>query len=237
MTTRSGGASSGPYASMNVGSAVGDDAGAVAANRAVLAATAGAAPVFLRQVHGTRVVRVGAADAASGAPVHEADALVTSDAGVACVVQAADCLPVLLAARDGRAVAAAHAGWRGLAAGVVERTVEALCEAGGCAPRDVVAWLGACIGPDAFEVGEDVRVAFGAAPGPRGGSSVRFRSTGNGKWHADLAGLARDRLAAAGVTTVGGGAWCTVTDASRFFSYRRDGVTGRMAAAVWIAPR
>ena len=237
MTTRSGGASSGPYASMNVGGAVGDDAGAVAANRALLAAAVGAAPVFLRQVHGTRVVRVDAADAASGASVHEADALVTSEAGVACVVQAADCLPVLLAAPEGRAVAAAHAGWRGLAAGVVERTLDALCEVGQCAPGKVVAWLGACIGPDAFEVGDDVLAAFGAMSGPGSAASARFRSTGDRKWHADLAGLARDRLVAAGIATVGGGAWCTVTDASRFFSYRRDGVSGRMAAAVWIAAR
>ena len=236
MTTRSGGNSVGAYAAMNVGAAVGDDARAVAANRALLADTMGAAPVFLRQVHGTRVVRIGAADAASGA-VHEADAVVTSEAGVGCVVQAADCLPVLLAAPEGRAVAAAHAGWRGLAAGVVERTVAALCDVGQCEPGDVVAWLGACIGPQAFEVGADVLAAFDAASLQKSASSARFQPQGGGKWHADLAGLARDRLAAAGVATVSGGAWCTVTDASRFFSYRRDGVTGRMAAAVWIVRR
>jgi len=237
MTTRSGGGSSGAFATMNVGTAVGDDAGAVAANRARLAEATGAAPVFLRQVHGTRVVRVGRADAAPGAEVHEADGLVTTEPGVACVVQAADCLPVLLAASDGRAVAAAHAGWRGLSAGVAEAAVDALCEAGGCVPGDVVAWLGACIGPDAFEVGEDVLAAFGAAAGPEGARSGRFKAKGGAKWYADLAGLTRDRLAAAGVGRVSGGAWCTVTDASRFFSYRRDGVTGRMAAAVWIAAR
>jgi len=237
MTTRSGGVSRAPYATMNVGAAVGDDDGAVSANRALLGEATGAAPVFLRQVHGTRVVRVGSGDARTGAAVHEADAVVTSEAGVACVVQAADCLPVLLAAPDGRAVAAAHAGWRGLSAGVVEAAIDALCESGGCAPGDVVAWLGACIGPDAFEVGEDVLIALGAAPGHEGDRSGRFRAKGGAKWHADLAGLARDRLAAAGVTRISGGAWCTVTDASRFFSYRRDGVTGRMAAAVWIAAR
>ena len=236
MTTRSGGVSRDPYATMNVGTAVGDDAGAVGANRALLGEATGAVPVFLRQVHGTRVVRIDAADAASGA-VHEADAVVTSEAGVGCVVQAADCLPVLLAAPEGRAVAAAHAGWRGLAAGVVERTVAALCDVGQCGPRDVVAWLGACIGPQSFEVGADVLAAFDAASGQKSGSSARFQPQGGAKWHADLAGLARDRLAAAGVTSVSGGAWCTVTDASRFFSYRRDGVTGRMAAAVWIVRR
>jgi len=235
MTTRSGGGSSGAFATMNVGTAVGDDAGAVAANRARLAEATGAATVFLRQVHGTRVVRVGRADAAPGAEVYEADGLVTTEPGVACVVQAADCLPVLLAAGDGRAVAAAHAGWRGLAAGVVENAVDSLCQAGRCAPGEVAAWLGACIGPDAFEVGADVPAAFGAA-GP-GAASHRFKARGAAKWHADLAGLARDRLAAAGVTRISGGAWCTVSDGSRFFSYRRDGVTGRMAAAVWIVAR
>jgi len=237
MTTRSGGTSTGRYATMNVGTAVGDEAGAVAANRARLAETMAAAPVFLRQVHGKRVVHVGRADAAAGAPTLEADALVTGEEGVACVVQAADCLPLLFAAPGGRAVAAAHAGWRGLAAGVVERALDALCQVGGCSPREVVAWLGACIGPEAFEVGEDVLAAFGAESGIKRGPSARFVAKGGAKWHADLAGLARDRLAAAGVATISGGRWCTVTDASRFFSYRRDGVTGRMAAAVWIAPR
>jgi len=237
MTTRSGGVSRGPYAAMNVGVAVGDDAGAVTANRALLGEAMGAAPVFLRQVHGTRVVRVGVADAAPGAPIHEADAVVTSEAGVACAVQAADCLPVLLAAPDGRAVAAAHAGWRGLSAGVVEAAIEALCQVGQCGPGDVVAWLGACIGPEAFEVGEDVLIAFGAIPAHDGARAGRFQAKGGAKWHADLPGLARDRLAAAGVGRISGGAWCTVSDPSRFFSYRRDGVTGRMAAAVWIAAR
>ena len=237
MTTRSGGVSTGLYATMNVGTAVGDDPGRVAANRGLLAAAMDAAPVFLRQVHGTRVVRIGAGDAAPGAPIHEADAVVTSEAGVACVVQAADCLPVLLAAPDGCAVAAAHAGWRGLAAGVVESAVDALCKVGRCAPGDVVAWLGAGIGAEAFEVGEDVPVAFGTAPGSASAVAGRFKATGDAKWHADLAGLARDRLAAAGVARISGGAWCTVADASRFFSYRRDGVTGRMTAAVWIVAR
>ena len=237
MTTRAGGVSGGRYATMNVGSAVGDDADDVAANRRLLATATGASPVYLRQVHGTRVVRVDAGDAAPDAPVREADAVVTTDAGVACVVQAADCLPVLLAAPDGRAVGAAHAGWRGLAGGVVEAAVDGVAAAAGCAPRELVAWLGACIGPDAFEVGADVLIAFGAAPGIEGTRAGRFTAKGGAKWNADLAALARDRLAAAGVAQISGGAWCTVADASRFFSYRRDGVTGRMAAAVWIAAR
>lgn len=236
MTTRSGGVSSGRYAALNLGTAVGDDARCVATNRAVLADRIGAAPVFLGQVHGRRVVRIGAGDAAPGATLHEADAAVTSEAGVACLVQAADCLPVLLAAPQGRAVGAAHAGWRGLSAGVVEAAVDAVCAAGRCAPGEVVAWLGACIGAAAFEVGEDVLAAFGIAPGGAGDAG-RFKAQGGAKWRADLAGLARDRLAAAGVAQVSGGTWCTVADASRFFSYRRDGVTGRMAAAVWIGGR
>jgi len=232
MTTRSGGVSRGRYAAMNVGLAVGDEADDVAANRRLLAGATGAWPVYLRQVHGTRVVHVDEADAAADAPVHEGDAAVTTVRGVACVVQAADCLPVLLAAPGGRAVGAAHAGWRGLAAGVVEAAVDAVVAAAGCAPGDLRAWLGACIGPDAFEVGGDVLDAFEVAR-----ATPRFRAKGGGKWLADLAGLARDRLARAGVRDVSGGRWCTVSDAARFFSYRRDGVTGRMAAAIWIAGR
>jgi polyphenol oxidase len=237
MTTRAGGQSRAPYASMNIGTAVGDDAAAVAANRRRLGAATGAAPVFLRQVHGARVVRLGRADAAAVAAVHAADACVTTEAGIACVVQAADCLPVLLAAPGGRAVGAAHAGWRGLAGGVVEAAVAAVSAAAGCEPRELSAWLGACIGPTRFEVGSDVLAAFGVdRERPGDAAQPRFVARGASKWLADLPGLARDRLAAAGVRRVDGGTWCTVSDSSRFFSFRRDGVTGRMAAAVWIAP-
>ena len=232
MTTREGGVSSGPYASMNVGIAVGDDGDDVATNRARFAAACGAAPVFLRQVHGRTVVRVGTSDALAGAAVHEADALFTCEPGIACTVQAADCLPVLFSAPAGRAVAAAHAGWRGLAAGVLEATVAAVCDASGCRPAELQAWLGACIGPRAFEVGADVLQAFGVNPSRA--DANRFKPARPGKWLADLAGLARDRLAAAGVERFSGGNWCAVEDASRFFSFRRDHVTGRMAAAVWI---
>ena len=238
MTTRHGGRSVAPYFSMNVGIAVGDDAEAVAANRALLADAIGARPVFMRQVHGARVLRVGRADTRADAPVHDADACVTTDSGVACVVQAADCLPVLLAAPDGRAVGAAHAGWRGLARGVVEATVAAVCAAASCEPRELQAWLGACIGPDAFEVGADVLVAFGIDPATASSApGARFIPLATGKWHADLPGLTRDRLAAAGVERVDGGRWCTASESSRFFSFRRDGVTGRMAAAIWIDAR
>lgn len=234
MTTRQGGVSAAPFDSLNLRPGLGDDAAAVARNQQRLVHAIGAAPVYLDQVHGASVVRLSAADALAGAPTHRADASVTTAPGVACTVLVADCLPVLFAAPRGRAVGAAHAGWRGLSLGVLEATLREVCEAGGCERGDVQVWLGACIGPHAFEVGPDVLDAFGASP--HGGGSARFVPKGPGKWRADLAGLARDRLQAAGVRAVGGGGWCTVSEPSRFFSFRRDRVTGRMAAAVWIEP-
>lgn len=228
MTTRAGGCSGAPWYSMNVGDAVGDAAAAVAHNRERLAQAIGATPVFLRQRHGARVVRLGCGDAAL-TPPHEADASLSIECGIACTVQVADCLPVLFAAPDGRAVAAAHAGWRGLAGGVVEATVAALCEVARCVPRQLHVWLGPCIGPRRFEVGADVVAAFDGG--------ARFvpaaAAAGVSKWHADLAGLARDRLSRRGVERIAGGGWCTVEDGARFYSYRRDGVTGRMVAAIW----
>jgi len=232
MTTRAGGVSAPPWESMNLGLGSGDARERVLANRARFAESIGATPVFLRQVHGASVVRVDA-DAARGEPP-QADASWTDEPGVACTVLVSDCLPVLLAAP--RAVGAAHAGWRGLSAGVVEACAAAVCEAASCRPGDLAAWLGACIGPDAFEVGADVLDAFGVTPAARDLSRFRYapRADGDPRWRADLAGLARDRLAALGVKRVSGDGWCTVADRSRFFSFRRDGVTGRMAAAVWI---
>ena len=206
MSTRRGGVSTAPYDSLNLGGATGDAAESVAENQRRFAAELGAPVRYLRQVHGATVLRL-----------------------------AADCLPVLLAAPQARGVGAAHAGWRGLAAGVLEATVQALCEAAHCAPRHLKAWLGPCIGPRRFEVGADVLDAFGAAAAAR--FVPRARADGSPRWLADLPGLARDRLHGAGVRDVSGGAWCTVEDASRFFSFRRDGVTGRMAAAVWIRGR
>jgi polyphenol oxidase len=236
MSTRAGGASDGVWAGLNLGSAVGDDAQAVAENRRRFAQALGARPVFLEQVHGTRVVRLeGAADDAA-AP-SRADASLTTVPGVACTVLVADCLPVLFAAPAGRGVAAAHAGWRGLAGGVLEATLHALCDAAGCAPSEVSTWLGACIGPRRFEVGAEVVQAFGAAPDAPARRRFVERTGVSGKWLADLPGLARDRLHAAGVDRIAGGDWCTVEDASRFYSFRRDGVTGRMGAAIWIRPR
>lgn len=241
MSTRRGGASTGPWASMNLGDAVGDAPDAVARNRRRFGEAIGARPVFLKQVHGTRVVRVDRADARActeaGAPRIEADASVTTEAGVACTVLVADCLPVLLAAPDGRAVAAAHAGWRGLAGGVVEAALRAVCAAAHCEPGAVHCWLGACIGPRSFEVGADVLAAFGADPAASDPLRFAPRGAADGtprKWLANLPQLARDRLHAAGARHVAGTTCCTFEDRSRFFSFRRDGVTGRMAAAIWI---
>ncbi len=232
MTTRLGGVSSGPFNSMNLRDGLGDDESAVAANLAALAGAIGVTPVWLNQVHGARVRRLTAADAQAGRVGEEADASLTTEPGIACAVQVADCLPVLFAAPQGRGVAAAHAGWRGLAHGVLEATVLALCEAARCEPAQLQAWLGACIGPRQFEVGADVLQAFGVSPGA--GGPARFLRHTPGKWLADLPGLARDRLQAAGVLRISGGGWCTVEAPSRFFSYRRDRVTGRMAALVWL---
>lgn len=236
MTTRAGGVSGAPYDTMNLGAYVGDDPQAVQANMAALTEAIGARPVFLKQVHGTRVLRLEDLVQNDG-DRPEADASITTKPGLACTVTVADCLPVLLAAPRGKGVAAAHAGWRGLAGGVVEASVQALCEAAGCEPGQLSAWLGACIGPQAFEVGADVLRAFGADPSDT--TDLRFRAApahadGQPRWWADLPRLARERLAALGVREVGGGTWCTASDASRFFSYRRDRITGRMAAAIWI---
>ena len=255
MSTRQGGVSKSPWASLNIGLSVGDDATAVAENRQRVFDGTNVQPCWLHLVHGADVHRWRRDDVAvpknaatavtQATPLPKADAAWTDEIGLACTVTAADCLPVLFCTSDGRAVAAAHAGWRGLAAGVLENTVVALCAGSGCARQDVRAWLGPCIGPDAFEVGADVLHAFGvdanpADPGPDRAPDLhpscfksRPRSDGAPRWLANLALLARERLLRAGVAHVSGGQWCTVQDASRFFSYRRDGLTGRMVAAVW----
>ena len=267
-TTRAGGVSQGPYASMNLGTHVGDDPQAVQTNRALLQATLGqstpgARPVFLSQVHGTGV----AALTASTPDNTEADACVATEAGVVCTIMVADCLPVLLAHASGAVVGAAHAGWRGLAGqggvGVLESVMHALFERSQAlalantaqaaienvanntenfeaVARGTLAWLGPCIGPQAFEVGPEVREAFCAA-GPQYSACFVPSPTQQGKWLADLAGLARLRLQAMGVTRIDGNdssaAWCTVTQSARFFSHRRDtallGGSGRLAACIW----
>jgi hypothetical protein len=224
-TTRSGGVSGGPYASLNLGARTADESGRVAENRRRLVAAAGCPPpAWLEQVHGTAVTPL------TGPPTAEAraDAAHTRDPGVACVVLTADCLPVLLCDRAGSRVAAAHAGWRGLAAGVLEHTIAAL----ETDPTRLIAWLGPCIGPRAFEVGPEVRAAFLAADAA---AAADFTPGRGDRWHADLRGLARRRLAAAGVTAVSASAHCTHDEPGRFFSHRRDGPCGRMATLVWLA--
>ena len=238
-TTRAGGVSAAPFDSFNLGDHVGDDPVAVAANRAALARAIGARPVFLKQVHGVAV-----ADLDAGLPDGTvADAAVTTRPGVAATMMVADCLPVLLTDTRGRAVAAAHAGWRGLAGqggvGVLETAVAVLRERT-ATDAGLLAWLGPCIGPTAFEVGAEVREAFCATDG---GASGCFTPGAPGKFLADLPGLARRRLAALGVMSVhgndGSATWCTVLQPSGFFSHRRDaarlGSTGRLAACIWLA--
>lgn len=236
MTTRHGGVGMAPFDTMNLRPGIGDDDATVRVNRERLrAAIGGAEPVWLNQVHGARVVQLTSADRQRDA-MHDADASITLEPGLACTVQVADCLPVLFVAPHG--VGGAHAGWRGLAGGVLEATAEALCHASGCEPAELQAWLGPCIGPRRFEVGADVLQAFGADPATADPQRFVARPAGREgdmpKWLANLPQLARDRLQRAGVTRVSGGSWCTVEDASRFFSFRRDRVTGRMVGAVWL---
>lgn len=234
MSTRLGGVSVAPFDSMNLRGPpfVADDPLAVAENRRRFAATMMALPVYLEQVHGARVVRLEAGHAAAGAALEKADASITTERGIACTVLVADCLPVLFASRDGRAVGAAHAGWRGLAGGVLDATVAALREATSLPAADFIAWIGAGIGPAHFEVGADVVEAFGA------GEAAHFRPSaaraGSPRWHADLPALAQSRLRRLGLVDVSDVGLCTASDPSRFFSYRRDGLTGRLAAAAWI---
>jgi len=233
MSLRTGGASVAPYDSLNLGLSVGDEPATVQVNRVGFAAALGVRPVWLRLEHGARVLRVTDADGEFAG--ERADGAWTTDRDVAIAVGAADCMPVLFALRDGRGVAAAHAGWRGLAAGVLEATVKALCDGTGATPDAVQAWLGPCIGPRHFEVGADVLQAFGQDPARVDGARFAWspRADGSARWRAHLPLLARDRLTAAGVGAVTDSGACTYTDASRFFSFRRDGLTGRMAAAIW----
>jgi YfiH family protein len=192
------------------------------AGRLRLRAFLPAAPVWLRQVHGAHAI-----DAARAAPDTAADASFTTDANIVCAVMAADCMPVLLADERGTAVGIAHAGWRGLCAGVLEATVAALA----VPASGVLAWLGPAIGPGGYEVGDEVRAAFVARDAR---AVAAFQPTRPGHWNLDLYAVARQRLAARGVTRVFGGGFCTASDSGRFFSYRRDKSNERMAAAIWI---
>ncbi len=222
ITTRAGGISTGPCASLNLAAHVGDDPAAVAENRRRLRANLPAEPVWLNQVHGIRVV-----DAASAVAGVEADAAVAREKGVVCAVLTADCLPVLLCNDAGTVVGVAHAGWRGLSGGVVEATVRAMNEP----PPRLLAWLGPAIGPQAFEVGAEVRAAF-LAHSPD--AAAAFAAKENGKWLADLYRLATLRLNALGVSRVYGGGRCTFLEADSFYSYRREKTTGRMASLIWL---
>ena len=238
-TTREGGFSHGGYAGLNLGDHVGDDPQAVAKNRQWLKDALPSRPVFLQQIHGQQVLQLGP-KTVDGLI---ADACVTDQSGLACTIMVADCLPILLTDLQGRVVAAAHAGWRGLAGvdggGVVEATVARMTALSGLVPSiyagQLMAWLGPCIGPTAFQVGDEVRQTFVSHDD---NAHRCFTADGPGKWRADLAALARQRLAAAGVKSVSGNdgsaSWCTVGQPSKFFSHRRDRISGRFAACIWL---
>jgi polyphenol oxidase len=231
MSTRHGGVSQGAFGSLNLGLHVGDDQHRVIENRQRLALTLGAKPLWLNQVHGARVVNATEVIAGSSGP---ADGAWSTVPGQACTVLVADCLPVLLCSSSGRAVAAAHAGWRGLAAGVLDNAVQAVCRESGCAPEGLMAWLGPCIGPRQFEVGDDVLQAFGHAGAAR--FRAHRRKDGSPAWLCDLSGLAQDRLRGLGVNQIYASRACTVEQASDFFSFRRDRSSGRMAAVIFLDP-
>lgn len=220
-TSREGGASSSPYESMNLGDHVEDDPRAVAENRRRLAELLAlpSEPLWLRQVHGVDVL---------GAEGECADARLVNRPGQVAVVMTADCLPVLFCDRQGREVAAAHAGWRGLVAGILERTVARMEADNG----EILAWLGPAIGPQAFEVGDEVRRAFMEYDTR---AQEAFTPSPAGRWLADIYQLARQRLESAGIMQIYGGGLCTYSDAERFYSFRRDGATGRMASLIWIS--
>lgn len=223
VTTRAGGVSTEPFDSFNLGDHVGDEPSAVVENRRRLTAELGCQPAWLSQVHGIDVVE------ADPSVVATADASWSATHGIACTIMTADCLPALFCDRAGTRVGAAHAGWRGLAGGVLEATVDAM----GIAPAELLVWLGPSIGPQAFEVGPEVREAFLANHAEADRAFVP--SSNAGKFMADIYELARIRLAAKGVTAVYGGDFCTFTDTERFYSYRRSARTGRLASLVWLA--
>ena len=225
VTTRNGGVSQGVFSSFNLGTHVGDDPSAVAVNRGRVVASVQGTPVWLNQVHGTRVFDTARFSVGDQPP--EADALFARKAGVVCAVMTADCLPVLFCDLGGSVVVAAHAGWRGLLAGVLEEAIAAIDVPG----QNLMAYLGPAIGPQAFEVGDEVRSVFVAADET---SASAFKPSKSGKWLADIYLLARQRLTGQGVTRIYGGSFCTVSESDRFFSYRRDGPTGRMASMIWL---
>ena len=226
-TTRAGGVSHGAFGSLNLGAHVGDAAVDVDENRSRLRALLPSSPVWLNQVHGAEVVDAALVTSTRQAPL-AADASFTTQINLPCCVLVADCLPVLFCTTDGSCVAAAHAGWRGLHRGILEHTVAAM----NSKARNVLAWLGPAIGPSAFEVGDDVFKAFAEAT-PHDAYAFKPAANGSQKYFANIYELARLRLHRAGVTKIFGGQFCTVSDVDRFFSFRRDGKTGRMGAVIW----
>ncbi len=221
ITTRAGGVSTGPFSSMNLGAFLTDDIKAVKANRSILRRHLPVEPKWLRQVHGTQVV-----DADSLHGLAEADASVARKAKTVCAIATADCIPLLFCNQQGTVVAAAHAGWRGLCAGVIENTIHAMQSEAG----ELMVYLGPAIGPNNFEVGKEVREAFLRQDAQ---AVMAFSEKTNGRFMADIYLLARQRLSKSGVTQIFGGEFCTVNDA-RFFSHRRDKETGRMASLIWL---
>ena len=246
-TQRTGGVSRGSYASLNLSTGVGDDTATVARNRRILAETLDlpTEPVWLKQVHGTMVLDLDGAELPAAvqraeqsslrpsprvppsAPPPAADGAVTSRLGQPCVVLTADCLPVLFCDTSGTRVAAAHAGWRGLAGGVLETAVRCM----GVEPGQLLAWVGPGIGQEAYEVGGEVLEQFVASDPNAVGC---FTANAGGRWHADLYGLACRRLRSAGVQMIYGGGWCTHSESKRFFSHRREAPCGRMATMIWL---
>lgn len=235
ITTRVGGFSVGSYQSLNLGDHVGDLPEIVSANRALLRSHIPAEPVWLKQVHGCRV-------STPSARVVEADAIISDAPSEVLAIMTADCLPVLFSNRSGTVIGAAHAGWRGLCNGILENTVQSMRElaishqkeGGGFANDSIMAWFGPAIGPKAFEVGKDVVEAFQSSEAGFPSNAFKEIEERPGKYLADIYWLARNRLQAVGVENIAGGDYCTVTQSNRFFSYRRDGVTGRFASLIWI---
>jgi len=223
-STRIGGTSSAPYAALNFGDHVGDLPGKVQQNRSLLRAMLPGEPLWLKQVHGTRIADADAFEE----PTPVADASISRQAGRVCVVMTADCLPVLFCDQAGTVVAAAHAGWRGLLDGVLENTIAAMQ----CPPGQLMAWLGPAIGPGAFEVGDEVRQAF-VSRDPAAAAAFTV-SNSQDKWLAALYRLGRQRIEGGGLNAIYGGGLCTFHDSERYFSYRRDGITGRMASLIWL---
>lgn len=248
-TTRNGGVSLKPYASLNLGAHVNDDALAVAKNRQLLSRYLPSEPVWVNQVHGVEVI-----DAAQSTCLQNADASFATKKNVVCVTMTADCLPVLLCDNAGTVVAAVHAGWRGLCDGALEASIHAVCRAANITPNQLMAWLGPAIGPNAFEVGAELRAQF-IAKDAQAAQAFKLRGDKGDKWLCNIYQIAMQRLNNVGVTQIYGATtcklhdknhdenheenqgenFCTYTDEVNFFSYRRDNVTGRMASLIWLA--